>query len=802
MTFHLLQRLAILLLAVFSLSLVTQRAHTAPSKKDNAPIPDKIDYERDIRAILSNNCFACHGPDKKHRKAKLRLDTKEGLFTENDGITPVVPGKTDKSELYARIVAKDPDDLMPPKKSRKELTARQIALLKKWIEQGAPWQGHWAFQPLRRPALPTAAGKNKSWPINAIDRFILARLVKEKLSPAAQADKHTLIRRLYFDIIGLPPTPAQVAAFVKDKSPKAYEKLVDQLLASSHYGERMAIHWLDLVRYADTVGYHGDQDHNISPYRDYVIKAFNDNMAYDQFTVEQLAGDLLPNASMWQKIASGYNRLLQTTHEGGAQDKEYLAIYAADRVRNVSSVWMGATLGCAQCHNHKYDPYTQVDFYSLASFFADVQEKGAYGGANSIPTKRPPEMRAWNIQQAQQIEQINKQIDKLKSTKGAAAETKKKIAVLEKQKADLTKKFRMTMVTVAVKPRTMRVLARGDWMDNSGAIVQPATPKFLPPLKKAKTRATRLDLARWFTSKQNPLTSRVFVNRLWKLFYGKGISARLDDLGAQGESPAYPQLLDFLAVEFIESGWNIKHMVKLMVMSRAYRQSSLASPALQRRDPNNRLLARQSRWRLEAEMIRDNALAVSGLLISKLGGHSAKPYQPAGYYKHLNFPTRKYRADADENQYRRGVYTHWQRIFLHPMLKAFDAPTREECTAQRPVSNTPAAALVLLNDPTFVEAARALAVATIKNGGTTIDTRLTYMWKQALGRSPDRAELAVLRNLYRSDLAEYKADRKAADQLLTVGLYRAPKELDRAELAAWTSVSRAILNLNETITRN
>lgn len=796
----------IFLLAIFALSPLAPRAYTAPPQKDNTPIPDKIDFERDIRAVLSNNCFACHGPDKKHRKAKLRLDTKAGLFTENDGITPVVPGKFDKSELYARITAKDPDDLMPPKKSGKELTARQIALFKKWIEQGAPWQGHWAYQPLARSAAPTIS-KNKTWPINVIDRFILARLDAEKLSPSAQADKHTLVRRLYFDIIGLPPTSKQVSAFINDKSPKAYEKLVDQLLASPHYGERMAIHWLDLVRYADTVGYHGDQDHNISPYRDYVIKAFNENMPYDQFTVEQLAGDLLPNATMWQKIASGYNRLLQTTHEGGAQDKEYLAIYAADRVRNLSSVWMGATVGCAQCHNHKYDPYTQVDFYSLAAFFADVQEKGAYGGANSIPTKRPPEMRAWNIEQAQQFEYLDKQIAALSKAKPQNADSKKKIAALEKQKKDLAKKFQMSMITVAVKPRTMRVLARGDWMDDSGPVVTPKTPAFLPALKiKANTRATRLDLARWFTSRPNPLTARVFVNRVWKLFYGKGISARLDDLGAQGEAPVHPKLLDTLAVEFVESGWNIKHIIKLMVMSRTYQQSSVATLSKQRildqRDPDNRLLARQSRWRLEAEMIRDNALAVSGLLITKLGGRSTKPYQPAGYYKHLNFPTRKYRADDDENQYRRGVYTHWQRIFLHPMLRAFDAPTREECTAVRPVSNTPAAALVLLNDPSFVEAARALAVATVKNGGKSIDTRLTYIWKQTLGRSPDRAELAVLRNLYQQDLREYKADAKAADQLLTIGLYRAPKEIDRAELAAWTSIARAMLNLNETITRN
>ena len=761
-----------------------------------------VDYDRDIRPILSDKCYYCHGPDKKHRKAKLRLDTKEGLFGERDGIVPVTPGKVGDSELFYLITSKDKEERMPPIKSGKKLDAGEIDLIKRWIEQGAKWQEHWAYVPPTRSTPPKV--KNTSWPLNDIDRFILARLEREGLATSPEADRVTLLRRLSFDLIGLPPSVADVDAFEKDRSPKAFENAVDRLLASPHFGERMAVHWLDLVRFADTVGYHGDQVHRISPYRDYVIKAFNENMRYDQFTTEQLAGDLLPGATLWQKAASGYNRLLQTSHEGGVQPAEYLAKYSADRVRNVSNVWMGATMGCAECHDHKFDPYTQKDFYSLAAFFADVQEKGDFKGApNSNPTKRLPEMRVWDLPLEQQINSIRASIAdvKKKLESGSNPSLKKELDQLNKKAAAIEKQFPLCMVTQSASPRTMRVLSRGDWMDKSGEVVQPAVPHFLKQIEKSG-RANRLDLAKWVTSRDNPLTARVFVNRLWMLFFGHGISSRPDDIGAQGEPPAHPQLLDWLAVEFVESGWDVKHMIKLMVMSRTYRQSSVDRPELRQRDPDNRLLARQSRFRLDAEFIRDNALSVSGLLVLKIGGPSAKPYQPAGYYQHLNFPKRRYAADKGDQQYRRGVYTHWQRQFLHPMLKAFDAPTREEGVAVRPRSNTPLAALVLLNDPTFVEAARVFAARIVKEGGKTTSARIAWAWKQTLSRKASAAEIAVLRQLYVADLADYRRDANAAKQLSSAGLAPQSSGIDVAELAAWTSIARALLNLNESTTRN
>ncbi len=770
--------------------------------------PARVGFNRDIRPILSDKCFLCHGPDAAHRKAKLRFDVEADAKRDRDGHRAIADGDSAGSELVRRITSADPDERMPPPESGKELDAREIELLRRWIDQGAIYQRHWSYIPPQRPSLPGVA--DETWPLGAIDRFILARLEAEGLQPSPQADPATLVRRLHFDLIGLPPRPEAVDASTShpDRA-RAYEELVDGLLASPRYGERMAMYWLDLVRYADTVGYHGDQDHNASPYRDYVIKAFKDNMRFDRFTAEQLAGDLLPNATVDQKIASGYNRLLQTTHEGGAQAREYLAKYASDRVRNVSTVWMGGTMGCSECHNHKYDPYTQRDFYSLAAFFADVEEKGDFAGSpNSLPTTRPPEIEVISPLDREALERVGEEIVELQKqlttteASAALAEAKARLAELEKRRDTLAKRKRKQMITVSVEPRTVRVLGRGDWMDTSGPIVDPGVPEFVKHLAVEGRRATRLDLARWLTSADHPQTARIFVNRLWYLFFGVGLSKVLDDTGSQGEWPTHPALLDWLAVEFVESGWNVKHVVKLLVMSRTYRQSSLASEAQRRRDPENRLFARQARFRLPAEMVRDNALAVSGLLLDRIGGPSARPYQPAGYYAHLNFPQRKYKADRDLNQYRRGVYTHWQRQFLHPMLRAFDAPTREECTVRRNISNTPLAALVLLNDPTFVEAARVFGQRILNEGGKSTRERVRWAWRRALSRNPDDREAAVLGRLLELRLAQFRKDEDGAKKLLSVGLAQTPSGADIAELAAWAEVARAILNLNETITRN
>lgn len=769
---------------------------------DETPRPDAVSYNDDIRPILSEKCFACHGPDDSHREADLRLDLSDEALRDLGGYAAIVPGKPDESELIERITSDDEYSRMPPPEANKELTAEQIDLLRRWIEQGATYERHWAYErPVARDPPPV---QDTDWPAGPIDRFLLARMEQEGVTPAPDADRITLLRRIYFDLIGLPPEPAEVDAFLADTSPGAYEAVVDRLLASPHFGERLAIVWLDLVRFADTVGYHGDQDHNISPYRDYVIKAFNDNLPFDQFTIEQLAGDLLPEPTLWQQIATGYNRLLQTSHEGGVQPKEYLAKYLADRVRNASQVWLGATMGCAECHNHKYDPYTIEDFYAFGAFFADIDEAEHFRvGSNALPTRRPPEIPAWNLQQYAEIQVLETQLAELRGRDGAEGDssTAEEIARCEQRKAEIEKEYRLTMITRSIEPREIRVLPRGNWLDDSGPVVEPAIPAFLGSLP-VDGRASRLDLAQWLVSPDNPLTARVMVNRLWAIYFGRGLCKSLDDFGGQGVPPDQPELLDWLAVEFMQGNWDIKGIIKRMVTSRAYRQSSVASAELLRRDPDNRLFARQGRFRLPAELVRDNVLAVSGLLNDEIGGPSVKPYQPAGYYQHLNFPKRKYEPHLDARQYRRGLYVHWQRSFLHPMLKAFDAPTREECTAERTSSNTPLASLVLLNDPTFVEAARAFAARILTEGGDTTDERLGWAWRTVLSRPPTTAELNVLHDLLNADLQEYTADPDAASALLEVGMYEPPPSLDRIELAAWTSVARALFNLNETHTRN
>ncbi len=726
--------------------------------------PAPLDFNREIRPILSDKCFACHGPDKKNRKGKLRLDLEESA--KDPKKSAVVPGDPKESELIYHITTDDEEELMPPVDSGKSLTTKEKELLRRWIAEGASWSEHWAYVPPRKHELPTV--KKTRWPANWIDHFALRHMEQSGQKPAPDADSITLVRRLYFDLAGLPPEPGVVDVFSKTPTPKAYEALVDRLLASEHYGERMASYWLDLVRFADTVGYHGDQDHSISPYRDWVIDAFNDDLPFDQFTREQLAGDLLPKATTDQIIATGYNRLLQTSHEGGVQPKEYIAMYAADRVRNLSEVWMGTTMGCAQCHEHKFDPFEMKDFYSLAAFFADIDDTTHLTkGSNSLPTRREPEISVLDRDQREQLAKL----DKIIATKEAlqkktpdpaiAAEIK----TLQSKRVVLQKTARKTMITRAIKPRVTRLLPRGNWLDETGPIVEPAVPEFHGQIKSGK-RLTRLDLANWLTNPEQgigTLNARVLVNRIWYLLFGRGLAPDLTDFGGQGTPPDHPKLLDNLSVSLIEKNWKLKALVREIVLSRTYRQASL---------PEDGFISFQSAYRLPAESVRDNALAISGLLVREIGGPSVKPYQPAGYYRHLNFPTRKYTHHTDKRQWRRGLYVHWQRQFLHPMLKAFDAPRREECTAQRSRSNTPLAALVLLNDPTFVESAKFFAQRILKGGGSSTDSRLDFAFRQAVSRKPDDFE------------------RKTLKQLFT-----APETRDEQE---WTTVARAILNLAET----
>ncbi len=1006
----------------------------------------KIEFNRDIRPILSDNCYACHGPDSGARKAGLRLDTEEGAKSKRKGNTAVVSGNAMQSELYKRIVSVDAHEQMPPPKSNKKLDEKQKELIKKWIEQGANWEGHWSFISVRNPTVPKVIN-SKGFVRNDIDGFILEKLAQNKLEHSKEADRITLLRRLCFDLTGLPPTKEQVKSFTGDKGDKSYENLVDQLLSSPHYGERMSVFWLDLVRYADSVGYHGDQSVTVWPFRDWVIQSFNKNTPFDRFTIEQIAGDLLPNASIENKTASGYNRLGMMSAEGGVQDKEYLAKYASERVRNVSGVWLGTTLGCAECHDHKFDPFTAKDFYSMEAFFADITERGLYNGSDfgpriSLPSpeqqqqldslddkilslKKVLDMNTSALEQQQllwetsvressswQILKPEKAVSKggakltiaddgsvlasgkkaekdtytlnlklpggtftalkiealphpslpaggsgragngnfvlsefkvnlmnktetqvvalvdasatfeqdvagetnpykkwtassaidgdvkgdgwgwaifpevnkpqhavfqlnenlkgecvlslvleqnhgkgfhtlgnfrisiteapkpVKAGQGAslpadvlvilaldplkrseqqkqkiashyrslapALETSRKELIASQNKRnEIEKSFSTTLVTVARAPRTIKVLARGNWMDDSGAVVLPNIPTFLPAIKSAnKPRLDRQDLAIWLVSRENPLTSRVLVNRLWKLFFGTGISKKLDDVGSQGEWPSHPELLDFLASYLVDNNWDIKKTIKLMVMSGAYRQSSVPSAELAEKDPFNKWVARQARFRVEAEFIRDNYLAISGLLVDKQGGPSVKPFQPPGYWAYLNFPGREWQKDNGESVYRRGLYTHWQRQYLHPAMLAFDASCREECSADRVRSNTPLQALALLNDPCEVEAARVFAEKILQEGGNTDADKVDYAFSRTVSRLPKPKEKEVMLNLVVSYRKSFTADPKAAKDFLAVGDRTLSKDLAEIEVAAWGGLARALFNLHETITRN
>jgi mono/diheme cytochrome c family protein len=750
-----------------------------------------VDFNRQIRPILSEACYQCHGPDVNKRKANLRLDMRAGLFQSSDGTAIVAAGKPEESELFVRVSASDPELRMPPPRNGAKLNADQIDLIRRWIAEGAPWKGHWSYLTPIRPAVPVVAHEPAL--DHDIDLFVRSRLQAEKLHPAPPADLRTLIRRLSFDLIGLPPTPAEVDRFLSDTAPDGYERAVDRLLSSPHFGERMAEFWLDLVRFADTTGYHGDNHVDLYLFRDYVIRAFNANMPFDRFTIEQLAGDLVPGATDETRIASGYNRLLQTTQEGGAQAREYVAKYSADRVRNVSTVWLGATVGCAECHDHKFDPYKTREFYGLASFFADIQETAV--GVQE-PTRFP------SPAQSASLRPLEKDLTALKAIKTPSDTDKKKLAELENQRKALLDQMPSSLISTSVAPRTIRVLPRGNWLDESGPVVTPAVPAFLPALIVKERRPSRLDLARWLVARDNPLVARVMVNRLWKLMFGQGLVTTPDDFGSQGAWPSHPELLDWLACEFVDSGWDTKAILKRMAMSATYRQSSDGSEASQRIDHANRWLSHQNRYRFDAEFVRDGALSSSGLLSAEIGGPSVKPYQPQGYWVFLNFPRRDWQADGGENQYRRAVYTYWQRTFLHPSLLAFDASTREECVVARPRSNTPLQALVLLNDPTYVEAARALAARVIKEAGADPKARLDRAFQLTVSRPVRPREAAVLLGMLTRHFDQFAADPAAAKSLLGTGLSPAPTNIDPAELAAWTSVARVILNLHETITRS
>ena len=1027
--------------------------------------PPKVDFDRDVRPIFSENCFACHGPDDKHRMAGLRFDTKEGAFAKSEVI---VPGAAARSRLFARVSEANAEARMPPPYSRKTLTEKQIQTIKTWIDDGARWERHWSFVPPERKEPPQTA--HPAWVRNPIDNFILARLERDGLKPSPEANKTTLLRRVTLDLTGLPPTPVEVDAFNADKSPDAYEKVVDRLLHTPQYGEKMAMQWLDLSRYADTHGYHIDSHREMWHWRDWVIDAFNRNVPYDQFTVSQLAGDLLPGATTEQKLATGFNRNHMINFEGGAIPEEYQNEYVVDRLEATSAVWLGLTMGCARCHDHKYDPIKQRDFYRFYAFFNSIPESGLDGrngnakpnmqlptpeqgkrweevangieerenelpayataflqakweknGLDAIPsasreglvahyeldgsladssghyqhgrvirgdvdfpsgrvgkalelgrgvvefgrttaidradpftlafwfvsddhrpvtllskmdggvgyeitlgeaapigdlrraghltftlthhspdsvlsviTRYPLGQRDWHhialtsdgsgkgagIQlyvdgtlyptmvlqdsltgpvhndaplsagmktngfsfqgrlddlriynrsiAATEIETLamheparaalfqtagersNEQKRELYTyfLRNAAPEPYRtrynELVALRSEKEVLRKAIPTTMVmSEMAEPRATYILGRGDYR-NHGETVTPGVPAMLPPLPTGAP-LNRLTLAKWLVDPANPLTARVAVNRFWQTYFGFGIVKTTEDFGSQGEPPVHPELLDWLATEFIRGGWDVRAMQRLIVTSAAYRQSSRVTPALVERDPENRLLARGPRFRMPAEMVRDNALRVSGLLNPAVGGASVFPYQPKGLWEEMAFgqeySAQTYTPSHGPDLYRRSMYTFWKRTVPPASLSTFDAPDREKCSARRLLTNTPLQALVLLNDPTYVEAARSLAQRTLQSAGPNPADRVDYAFRLATARKPDAQERHILLDLAKKKLADYQHDPDAAAKLISVGESKADDHLRAGELAAWTTVASAILNLDETITK-
>jgi len=791
------------------------------AKSETKPAP--LDYNRDIRPILSNNCFKCHGPDAAERKGGVRLDERDAALKPGEsGDIPLVPGKTETSALVSRIFAEDEDARMPPADSGKKLTAAQRELLKRWVAEGALYQQHWSFVPPKRPDLPKVA--HAVWPRNAIDHFILARLERDGLQPSPEADKATLIRRLSFDLTGLPPTPAEVDAYLLDNRPDAYERVVDRLLASPHHGERMALDWLDAARFADTNGYHIDNGRDMSRWREWVIDAYNRNLPFDRFTVQQLAGDLLPDAddpqeNLRQRLASGFNRNHMINFEGGAIPQEYHNAYIVDRVNTTATVWLGLTVACAQCHDHKYDPVSQKEYYQLYAYFYNVPENGLDGSTgNSSPLLKHP-----TPEQQKSFDELAAAVRKIETEASgpipeADAARRVHIGKLRKQRENLDRHVPTTMVMSEMeKPRDAFILVRGQY-DKTGEKVKPGVPASLSPLPAAAP-SNRLGLARWLVDPAHPLTARVAVNRYWQMYFGTGLVKTAEDFGAQGEQPSHPELLDWLAVEFpapsaapagsgSSTAWDMRALLRLIVTSATYRQSSAVSPLLLAHDPENRLLARGPRMRLQAEFIRDQALAVSGLLNDKIGGASVSPYQPGGLWEELasrqdgsNWTAQTYTQSHGPDLYRRTMYTFWKRTSPPPTLSTFDAPDRETCTVRRARTNTPLQALVLLNDPTYVEAARKLAERIMSEAGPTADERIALAFRLATARQPSANELAVLKQTFKDQWAFFRADAGAAAKLLKVGEAPRNEKLDAAELAAWTTVASVILNLDETVTK-
>ncbi len=761
---------------------------------------EPISFNRDIRPILSDNCFPCHGPDAGERKADLRLDLRSSAVGEG----AITPGAPERSELLRRVAAKDPDDRMPPPEMGKVLTGAQRKLLSRWIAEGAPYESHWAFIPPERPRVPEGRATHP------IDRFIQRRLNSAGLTRNPPVSRERLLRRLSFDLIGLPPDRAELDSFLADRRADAVERAVDRLLGSDRYGEHMAVAWLDAARYADTNGYNNDTPRANWRWRDWVVSAFNRNLPFDQFVVEQLAGDLLPGATRDQRVATGFNRNHSVTSEGGIIDEEYRLEYVADRVHTTSLVFMALSLQCARCHDHKFDPISQREYYQFFAYFNQVPETGYHHEhvGNPKPVLRFPTSEQ-SRKEAAFREELTRVSARVKGGEDLSASDREALLAREKTLkrglADLDQAIGSAMVMREQQPmRETFLLARGAY-DQPGERVGPAVPSVLPAFPTDAPR-NRLGLARWLTLPDHPLTARVMVNRLWFQLFGRGLVETVEDFGSQGAWPSHPELLDWLALEFVENGWDVKALLKTITTSATYQQSARWRVEEALLDPDNQWLARGPRVRLSAEMIRDSALTLGGLLQHRLGGPSVRPYQPAGLWEEVavadaSYSGGAYRQDQGADLYRRSVYTWWKRTCPPPALSTFDAPNREFCTVRRGVTNTPLQALVLLNDPTYVEAARGFAERIWDSADASDDGRIRFAFREATSRQPTASELAVVREILQGQRVELKREPERVKALLSVGDSLPDPRIPPIELAAWSGVARLLLNLDETLHR-
>jgi len=755
---------------------------------------DRVDFDREIRPVLADRCFGCHGPDRGARKAKLRLDRREGVLGQ------VKSGRPSDSPLLERVSSSDPEQRMPPPESGRRLSVAEVSRIRDWIAQGARWTRHWSLRPIARPKVPDAVAGGVGGGVdgelgvshNMIDRFVQARLAEHGLKPSGPSDRARLLRRVTLDLTGLPPEPRQVDSAIAEAGADWYERCVERLLASPRFGEHHARHWLDLARYADTDGYQDDEPRVMWRWRDWVIDVLNRNMPFDRFTIEQLAGDLLPDAGPEQVLATGFNRNNRTNGEGGSIAEEFRVEYIVDRLDTLSTTWMGLTLACARCHDHKYDPLSQRDFYRLFAYFNNIEEKGTYR-RNSPPLLKIP------------TPLVADELAELAILIGSLPEESSRRKSLEATRQALLKSVPSTMVLREGPRRDTFILVRGQY-DRHGEKVTAGVPESLPPVSE-KWPVNRLGLARWLVDSKHPLTARVAVNRIWQQLFGRGLVSTPEDFGVQGSRPSHPALLDFLASEFREGGWDVKRLLRLIVTSHTYRQASVVRPGDLLRDPANIWLARASRLRLSAETIRDQALCVSGLLVEQLGGPSVKPYQPAGLWKEIaggasGAYRNGYQADRGAGLFRRSLYTFWRRTIPPPMMATFDAPSREACSVGRGRTNTPLQALALMNDTLFVEAARQLAVRVW--GEPTVEARVERAFARVLGRRPGPLELQVLLGSFHRSRARFRANPEAGRRLLSVGASPSAEPATAvavAQLAALVTTCHVILNLDEAVTR-